>query len=123
MTRTRALDGKRILVVEDDYYLATDQKALLERQGAEVLGPFGRDNEAQALVAAQRIDAALIDINLGTGPSFDLARVLHGRGIPFVFVTGYDAAQIPADLAEAPRIEKPVRERALIETVARVAGV
>ena len=35
----RALQGRRILVVEDDYVLAQELKADLERQGAEVLGP------------------------------------------------------------------------------------
>ena len=122
MTGERPLEGKRILVIEDDYYLASDEKALLEQAGATVVGPFGASCRERDLAEAGALDGALVDINLGEGPSFDFARLLAERGVPFVFVTGYDLAIIPAELSNAPRIEKPIRERDLIAAVAKLVG-
>ena len=123
MTGTGPLRGKRILVLEDDFYLATDEKALLEQAGATVVGPFGSSCAAQDVLDAGPLDGALVDINLGAGPSFDFARLLSGLGVPFLFVTGYDEASIPHELASAPRLEKPIRERELLAAVSRLTGI
>ncbi len=122
MTETRPLAGKRILVLEDDYYLARDEQALLERAGATVVGPYGRGTESERLASAGTLDGAVVDINLGHGPNFDAARLLESRRVPMVFVTGYDAAVVPDDLAHIPRVEKPVRERDLLAAMAGLLG-
>ena len=122
MTVDQPLQGKRILVVEDDYYLATDEKALLEGAGATVVGPFGSACEERDIVAAGPLDGAVLDINLGGGPSFDLAGLLADRGVPFVFVTGYDKAVIPQHLAAVPRLEKPFRDREFVAAFAQLLG-
>lgn len=118
----RPLEGKRILVLEDDYYLATDEKALLESAGATVVGPFGTASSRDHLPDRGSVDAALVDINLGSGPSFDTARTLAERNIPFAFVTGYDATMVPEDLSHVERIEKPIRERQVIAALARLTS-
>lgn len=120
MTRQRSLEDKRILVLEDDFYLASDEKALLEQAGAQVVGPFGSGHDEGKLDTLGHIDAALVDINLGQGPCFHLARSLQQRGIPFLFVTGYDAETIPAELSQVPRIEKPIRERDVITALVKM---
>ena len=122
MSRERPLEGKRILVVEDDYYLATDEKALLERAGASVVGPFGSSSRERDLEAAGSIDGAVLDINLGEGPSFALADALEQRRVPFLFLTGYDSASIPPSLAGVERIEKPAEIGRVVEAVGRLAG-
>lgn len=116
---TTPLKGIRVLLVEDDFYLASDEKAALERAGARVIGPCADADEAAGVSAGQDIDCAIVDINLGEGPSFSFARVMQERGVPFVFVTGYDQAVIPPDLAAAERLEKPIRDRDLIAAVER----
>jgi DNA-binding NtrC family response regulator len=116
----RPLKGKRILVLEDDFYLANDEKVLLESAGATVVGPFGSAFSRDHLPNPGGVDAALVDINLGNGPSFDCARALTERSIPFAFVTGYDANLIPEDLSHIERIEKPIRERHVIGTLTRL---
>ena len=121
-TTARPLEGKRILVVEDDFYLATDEKRLLEGAGAIVVGPFGSGSSPRDIGTAGEVDAAIVDVNLGEGPSFDFARMLQSRATPFVFVTGYDAGAIPPELADAPRLEKPIRERQLIAVLQRLVG-
>ena len=112
------LAGSRILILEDDFYLASDVQAWLQNAGAEVLGPTGSVAKALDFVHSNRIDGALVDINLGNGPSFEVSRALEKRGVPFTFVTGYDEEVIPADLNSAPRVQKPVLEHSLVAAVA-----
>ncbi len=121
MIPARPLEGKRILVLEDDFYLAKDEKTLLERAGAEVVGPFGNAQHGSGLPGEGPLDGAVVDINLGLGPCFDFARALVGRGVPFVLVTGYDAAVIPDDLSHIERVAKPIRDRDFIAAIARLA--
>ena len=116
----RALDGWRILVIEDDYYLATDEQTALQTAGAQVVGPCARASEAMLLVDGGNVDCALVDINLGHGPSFEAAAVLRARGIPFLFTTGYDAATIPGEFADVARLEKPIGDKELIEAIAQL---
>lgn len=120
MTDPMALRGKRILILEDDFYIAEEEKALLEQAGAEVIGPYGNRWDMAELSSLKTFDAAVVDINLGYGPNFELARKLHAEEVPFLFVTGYDASMVPSDLAAAPRIEKPVRERDFIDALVRL---
>jgi CheY-like chemotaxis protein len=115
---TGVLSGRRILVVEDDYLIATDLARSLEDLGAAVLGPAGSVKDALALLAGVTIDAAVLDINLGTEKVFPLADTLLSRRVPFVFTTGYDRWIIPSTYAGVPRLEKPIDTRALVRLLA-----
>ena len=102
------LQNRRILVVEDEYFLADDMRETLSEAGAEVLGPVPSVAEARALVEADaRIDAAVLDINLQGEEVFPVADLLRLRGVPFVFATGYDGWAIPERFADTSRLEKP----------------
>ncbi|MCD2323348.1 response regulator [Sphingomonas sp. IC-56] len=106
----RALDGMRILVVEDEYLLADDLRDALTEAGAQVLGPVPSVDDAQALIAREaEIDAAVLDINLRGEMVFPVADVLAKRGVPFAFATGYDEWALPERFAGAPRVEKPLK--------------
>jgi DNA-binding response OmpR family regulator len=109
---TGDLSGKTILVVEDDYLLATDIQRTLISAGAKVCGPFGQIGAAIDALARGDADGALLDINLGHGPSFELASALTERSVPFAFVTGYDS--LPAMWRHVPRISKPVSGNELV---------
>jgi hypothetical protein len=54
----------RILIVEDEYYLAADLAEALAARGAEILGPIGTLDEALQAIAADRPDQAVLDVNL-----------------------------------------------------------
>ena len=97
----------RVLIVEDEYFIADDLAQALEQQGVEVLGPEGDAGEALALIAREHVDRAVLDINLHGEMVFEVARELRSRGIPFVFATGYAANVVPHGLADVPRWEKP----------------
>ncbi|CAN7628820.1 response regulator [Neorhizobium sp. LjRoot104] len=88
-------DGKRILIVEDEYFLADETRQKLEDLGATVVGPTGSMQEALDLIDQQQVDAAILDIQLGEELIFPVANELEARDINFVFATGYDPADIP----------------------------
>ncbi|GJE45737.1 response regulator [Methylobacterium soli] len=103
------LTGRRILLVEDEYFLADDLRRLFEASGAEVIGPVARLQEALDLVTGTaRIDGAVLDINLWDEMAYPVADALHDRNVPFVFATGYDKGVIPRRYEAVRRCEKPV---------------
>lgn len=109
MTGTDALNGRLLLVVEDEYLLALDMAASLRELGATVLGPAGDIDDALDLIDQTAVlDGAILDLNLRGEMSFPVADALMQRGIPLVFATGYDKADIPARYAHITRCEKPV---------------
>ncbi|WP_232631409.1 PAS domain-containing protein [Methylobacterium sp. Leaf118] len=114
------LTGQRILVAEDDFYLACDVARALKGAGAAVLGPCASEAAALQLLAAEAPTGAVVDINLGGVPSFALARALSKDGLPYLFVTGYDAEAIPPDVADVPRLEKPVELRRVVRAIAHL---
>ena len=114
------LRSARILVLEDDYYLATDLQVALERQGARVIGPFADVADAAQALAADPPDCALVDLNLGRGISFELPHELARRSIPFAFVTGYDRSSIPDEFAATVRVEKPVAAQKVAQIAERL---
>ena len=67
------LTGRTILVIEDELYIARDMAAALTSAGARVAGPYANEESAWAELLSRRPDAAVLDINLGQGPSFKLA--------------------------------------------------
>ena len=111
------LEGKTILLLEDDYYLASDACQILKDAGAEVVGPFGRGEDALEALERCQVDAGVIDINLGTGPEFQVAEALHERGIRFIFATGYGAGVVPPALSDVRRLEKPFKASELLSAV------
>ena len=102
-----SLSGIRILIMEDDYYLAADAETALSSAGANVIGPCGNEEDGLALAGRAEIDCALLDVNLGPGPSFKIAHIMRERGIPFLFVTGYDREAIPTEFFDVQRLQKP----------------
>lgn len=123
VTGERELCDRTILVVEDDFYLATDAARALQGAGADVLGPCSSEETAREQLAARRPDAVLLDINLGPGPTFRIAEQLKDQRIPFVFVTGYDQAVIPAEFDDVERLEKPVQLRRIVSALAKLLAV
>lgn len=110
-----ALAGARLLIVEDEYTIAADLAQALQDIGAEVVGPAGSVQHALRILSeAPEIDGAVLDISLHDERVYPVADVLRQRGIPFVFVTGYERWVIPDAFADVPRCEKPVAISELI---------
>lgn len=114
-----ALRGRRLLIVEDEYTIAADLAHALADRGADVVGPVGSVADALALIAAEeRLDGAVLDLNLRNDRVYAVADALVARGVPFVFATGYGREVIPDAYAQVPRCEKPVETSALAKQLA-----
>lgn len=117
------LSGLHVLVVEDEYLMATDLAEALELDGADVVGPAASVRKAQALMdTGAPIDIAVLDVNLAGEYVFAVADRLAAADVPFVFITGYDASLLPPRFGGCFRLEKPVDLRAVIRTVRDLAA-
>src|SRR5215471_5336821 len=110
----KPLSGRRVLVVEDEYFLADDIVQTLKNLGARIVGPVGELEEATNLVKDDMaIDAAVIDVNLRNELAFPLARILRARKVPFLFTTGYDCGSIEQEFQDVQLWEKPLDPAAM----------
>jgi CheY-like chemotaxis protein len=120
MASTSPLEGLHVLVVEDEAILAFELIEDLEAVGAVPLGPTPSVEQALKFIAmADRIDAAVLNVMLRRRESFPVADELCRRRIPFVFVTGNDAA-VRARFPSVPVYPKPADMAAIVLTLAGV---
>ena len=115
-----SIEGKRILVVDDEPILLMDLEERLTNSGCVVVGPASTLPQAKALIDAAEFDAALLDVNLGGQRVDDLAATLTRKNIPFAFVTGYGREGLPQSFQHTPLIGKPFNETQLLEVVRRL---
>ena len=109
------LQGRHILVVEDEYFLADELQITLEDAGAEMLGPVASVQGGLRILEGSTLpDAASLDVSLGGETVYPLADALIACGVPFVFTTGYDQAAIPSSYAHIRRLEKPVEPETVL---------
>jgi DNA-binding response OmpR family regulator len=112
-----AVKGTHILLVEDDYFLATELERYFSALGASVLGPVPSVEKAQDLL--QDAEAAILDIRLAETDVFPLADQLLKRRVPFVFYTAHPETILPTRFRHAGYLQKPARPdlvfRALFE--------
>lgn len=99
--------------------LAESMRFALEDLGCDVVGPVPTSERALQLIAREAVDAAVLDIDLMGKSSAPIAEELARRGLPFVFLTGYEsAALLPEAFHSWTRLAKPVDPAEL----ARVLG-
>ena len=108
------LAGRRVLVIEDEYFLADDIVRELKALGARIVGPYGDLDEATRVVDRDiAIDAAIVDINLRNEIALPLARVLRSRKVPLVFTSGYDKSSIAPEFQDVRLWGKPLDIKAM----------
>jgi len=113
------LKGRRVLVVEDDPMVAMLLVDMLDTIGCEIVAVASRLEDALEKAQCLSFDLAILDINLEGANTFHVAELLSTRGIGFVFATGYGKAHLPADLANAPLLQKPFLERDVARALRR----
>jgi CheY-like chemotaxis protein len=121
-----SLNGKRVLVVEDEMLVAMNIEDILLELGAIVVGPAMRLETALDLAQVAELDVAMLDVNLHGGRSYPVAEVLRARGLPFIFATGYGHTDDDGTFGEVPTLAKPFRsqelERLLLDALERTNG-
>jgi CheY-like chemotaxis protein len=121
---TQALEGRTILVVEDESLVAMLLETILEDMGCATLGPVSTVDEALSVIAdGQAFDGALLDVNVAGKEVFPVAAALKERGVPFVFSTGYGEGGLPEEWRGHPTIQKPFTEDAVQQALIKALGV
>lgn len=93
---------------------------LLAELGCAIVGPAASVTQALVMIEAEAIDVAVLDVNLNGEMSYPLADVLAARGVPFVFVTGYDRNRILERYRTFPVMQKPFHRSELSDTLAKL---
>jgi len=102
--------GRRILIVEDDYLVASWLTGVLRQWGCEVIGPAPTVEEGLRLARSSDLEGAILDINLRGEHSGPVAEELEAKGLPFFFLTGYGSpALLPERLQGQQKLFKPVK--------------
>lgn len=114
------IDGnaKRILIVEDEALLAIHLEDLLTGLGHRVIAIATRIDRALVLARESEIDIAILDVNVAGSQSFGTADILRGRGIPFVFATGYGIEGLLEGYRHEPTLRKPYQPEELERAIA-----
>ena len=112
-----ALQGRRILAVEDSPVVAVACEEMLRDMGCLVIGPATNMAAALQMAREEELDAALVDINIRGGKAFPVLRILHDRGVPFLLTSGYADWSMPEEWQAQPRLAKPYTPNQLRESL------
>lgn len=121
---TSGLNGRRVLIVEDESLVAMLLETILEDMGCTPVGPASTIEEGLAMAGDESaLDAALLDVNVAGQQIFPVAELLKARGVPFVFSTGYGEGGLPDAWRGQATIQKPFTEAAIRDALMKAMGV
>jgi CheY-like chemotaxis protein len=110
---------KRVLVLEDEAFIAIMLEDMLTASGYQVIGPVENLKSAIHLAASEQIDFAVVDINIDGHVADKVADELMERRIPFLFVSGQEK-KLGLRYGAIPLLRKPFLPEDLSEAVARL---
>ena len=106
----RRMQGKNVLLVEDEALIALAAEDVLLAAGCRVAGPAHGLQSALRMAEHEDLDAAVLDINLAGEMVWPVAELLSRRNIPFVLLSGFGRGlDLPPVCRRAPLISKPVK--------------
>lgn len=111
-----------VLVIEDQFFVAMSVADAIEESGGRPLGPAASVADALRILDHERVDLALVDINLEGELSYPAIDALRERGVNVILMTGYDSPSIDSGYRSLPRLRKPVSRPILIERVRQACG-
>jgi CheY-like chemotaxis protein len=112
----------RVLIVEDNSLIALEISQFVEAAGYTVVGPETSVDATIRVLARHKIDLALLDVKLGGELVFPIAKDLDAKGIPYIFLTSYSAAAIPAQHRHQPLVSKPYSPEHLLVQIRQFLG-
>lgn len=110
----------RVLVVEDEFFIAREIADELEAVGFTVLGPCPTVQKALAMLDESQCNAAILDVSLRNGNSLQVVQALARQAIPFIVLTGFSQNQLPPEMAGAPVLAKPLHPKDLIHALEQI---
>lgn len=118
MTTAIKLEGRRVLLVEDEAMIAMLLEDMLGDLGCKVVGPAYAIAPALELAGGDApIDVAILDVNVAGRPVYEVADMLRARQVPMVFSTGYGETGLRDVDRNVPVLGKPFRAKELAEAL------
>ena len=109
-----------VLVVEDEWWIAEMMAGILNNAGYGVVGPADTVEASLTLIEQQKIDAALLDINLGATMSYPVADALIARSVPTLLITGYHYTDLPPLYHALRLLPKPTTPQSILAALAQM---
>jgi DNA-binding response OmpR family regulator len=105
-----------VLILEDEFFTTLELIHIVEEAlPASIVARHSLIGVDEVL--DRPFDLALLDVNLIDGDSYNIARMLAKKDVPFVFVSASSPAELPEGLAGAPFILKPFTPEQIKQTV------
>jgi CheY-like chemotaxis protein len=115
-----ALQGMRVLVVENDEMNAMLLELQLAQAGAAVAGPAATVETALQLMDSAGADLAVLDYRLADGQTSEaVAERLNALGVPFVVATGQVGGGLPSAFDRGIVLVKPYLAEDLVSSLRR----
>lgn len=118
--RGSSLEGRHILLIEDETFVIMLLEDMLDELGCVVVGAAASFADGMRIADTTQADAAFLDVNLAGHDIFPIAERLAVRGVPVIFATGYDKNALPARWRDTPMIRKPFSVEQLRAALNRV---
>ena len=118
--QTPDLTDLQILVVEDEAPIALQLEDMLTELGATVVGPASRVRQALQLLQEQRVDTAVLDLNIAGELVYPVAEALETKGLPYIFATGYGVSGLAEPYRSRVVLQKPFSRRELLRAIREV---
>ena len=121
-TNDDILQGKRVLVVEDEAAISMLLEDMLLDFGCTVVGPAARLSTALEMAEGETYEVAILDVNVAGEPIYPVAEAIAKRHLPLVFSTGYGGAGIREPFRDRPVVQKPFSQADLKRTLIGALG-
>jgi CheY-like chemotaxis protein len=115
------LDGKRVLVVEDEMLIALLIEDPLVDIGCSIVATCGDVQTALDAVRTRAFDLAVLDVNLAGEMVYPVADLLAERNIPFLLLSGYGTEAISSRHPEWKVCAKPYSRGEFVEMLLAVS--
>jgi DNA-binding response OmpR family regulator len=101
------MQGSSVFLVEDEALIRMMTAEMLEELGHRVVAEAGSIAVAEPLARTAMFDLGILDINVGGFNISPIAEIIDGRGLPFLFVSGYGSGGKPVLFRSKPVLRKP----------------
>lgn len=114
------LDGRHVLVVEDESLVSMLIEDMLEDLGAASITVAANIGVALARLEVGAFDFVVLDLSLAGVLTYPVADTLRSRAIPFAFATGYGAIALAQGYEGETALHKPFTAEDLTQVIEKL---
>ncbi|WP_277601379.1 response regulator [Sphingobium algorifonticola] len=108
--------------MEDESMIAMLLEDIITDLGCIVVACVATVADALASIEGDQLDAALLDVNLGSEQSYGIADVLGPRAVPYLFISGYGDRGIDPRYQGRPVLQKPFTADSIEQALSGILG-